>query len=80
MTEIPEHLLKRAQAAREKAAGGDASSTGGASDRIPDQLLDRTKAAGSGVAVADKPAAVATAAGLSATATPEPAALVRSSN
>jgi len=62
MTEIPEHLLKRAQAAREKAAGGDASSTGGASDRIPDQLLDRTKAAGSGVAVADKPAAVATAA------------------
>ena len=52
MTEIPEHLLKRAQAAREKAAGsagGDAAS--GGDDRIPDALLDRTKAASSGAAV-----------------------------
>ena len=62
MTEIPEHLLKRAQAAREKAAGGDAAGAAGGSDRISDQLLDRTKAAGAGVAVADKPTAVVTAA------------------
>ena len=62
MTEIPEHLLKRAQAAREKAAGGDATGGDAGSDRIPDQLLDRTKAAGSGVAVADRPTAVVAAA------------------
>jgi hypothetical protein len=62
MTEIPEHLLKRAQAAREKAAGGDAAGGDAGVDRIPDQLLDRTKAAGSGVAVADKPTAVVAAA------------------
>ena len=62
MTEIPEHLLKRAQAAREKAAGGDSAGAAGGSDRISDQLLDRTKAAGAGVAVADKPTAVVTAA------------------
>ena len=39
MTEIPEHLLKRAQAAREKAAAesGAAASSGDASDtRIPE--------------------------------------------
>lgn len=51
MTEIPEHLLKRAQAAREKAAGGAASSGDAGSDRIPDQLLDRTKAASDGSSV-----------------------------
>jgi hypothetical protein len=62
MTEIPEHLLKRAQAAREKAAGGGATGAAGGGDRISDQLLDRTKAAGAGVAVADKPTAVVTAA------------------
>jgi hypothetical protein len=62
MQEIPEHLLKRAQAAREKAAGGDAAGGDAGGDRIPDQLLDRTKAAGSGVAVADKPTAVVAAA------------------
>ena len=62
MTEIPEHLLKRAQAAREKAAGGDAAGGDAGGDRIPDQVLDRTKAAGSGVAVADKPPAVVAAA------------------
>ena len=50
MTEIPEHLLKRAQAAREKAAGGGSAPSGGG-DRIPDQLLDRTKAADSGAGV-----------------------------
>ena len=57
MTEIPEHLLKRAQAAREKAAGGDAGggdATGG--DRIPDAMLDRTKAASAAAVVAAAPA------------------------
>jgi len=64
MTEIPEHLLKRAQAAREKAAAeSDAPADAGAGDsRIPDHLLERSKAArasGDGaVAVADKAAAV----------------------
>ncbi|MEI6497480.1 MAG: menaquinol-cytochrome c reductase cytochrome b subunit [Actinomycetota bacterium] len=57
MTEIPEHLLKRAQAAREKAAaaGGsdaaaEASSASGseaaaADSRIPAHLLERSKSA-----------------------------------
>ena len=59
MTEIPEHLLKRAQAAREKAAGGGAAAGSSGGDRIPDQLLDRTKAASDGGAavVASAPAA-----------------------
>ena len=44
MTEIPEHLLKRAQAAREKAAAeSDAPADAGAGDaRIPDHLLERS--------------------------------------
>ena len=74
MTEIPEHLLKRAQAAREKAAaesGGGESAGGdaGADPRIPAHLLERSRAAkaktegdGGGVAVADKVAAVVAAA------------------
>lgn len=52
MTEIPEHLLKRAQAAREKAeadkgaAGGEsAASESGAESRIPAHLLERSRAA-----------------------------------
>jgi hypothetical protein len=60
MTEIPEHLLKRAQAAREKAAddatpaapaaGGDAVAASGESEaatdpRIPAHLLERSRAA-----------------------------------
>jgi hypothetical protein len=69
MTEIPEHLLKRAQAAREKAAadaGAGASTEGDASgdSRIPAHLLERSKAAkaGGSVAVAEKPSgAVVTA-------------------
>ena len=56
MTEIPEHLLKRAQAAREKAAAeSGAAADAGASDaasasepaadpRIPAHLLERSKA------------------------------------
>ncbi|MEY3681032.1 MAG: menaquinol-cytochrome c reductase cytochrome b subunit [Ilumatobacteraceae bacterium] len=73
MTEIPEHLLKRAQAAREKAAseqgGGAAADSGAASDpRIPAHLLERSRAAkaksdgdGGAVAVADKVASVVAA-------------------
>jgi hypothetical protein len=68
MTEIPEHLLKRAQAAREKAAATSneptSESDAAATDpRIPQHLLDRSKAARTGgttgsVAVADRPTAV----------------------
>jgi len=74
MTEIPEHLLKRAQAAREKAAAssGDTEATSGgesaggeaADPRIPAHLLERSKArkaqaeGGGGVAVQEKVAAV----------------------
>ena len=48
MTEIPEHLLKRAQAAREKAAAEAGASTEGEASgdsRIPAHLLERSKAA-----------------------------------
>ncbi len=56
MTEIPEHLLKRAQEAREKAAasepaaepaasGGDAASEPASDSRIPAHLLERSRAA-----------------------------------
>jgi len=52
MTEIPEHLLKRAQAAREKSAAEEpaaepAADAGAAQtdSRIPAHLLERTKAA-----------------------------------
>lgn len=69
MTEIPEHLLKRAQAARDKAAAeAGAPAEAAASDsRIPEHLLERSKAAraagdGGAVAVADKATAVVTAA------------------
>jgi menaquinol-cytochrome c reductase cytochrome b/c subunit len=77
MTEIPEHLLKRAQAAKEKAAGssGDAGADAGAAasqSRIPDHLLERSRAAkagggaqesaGGGVAVADAPGGLIAAA------------------
>ena len=60
MTEIPEHLLKRAQAAREKAAAEAGASTEGTASgdsRIPAHLLERSKAAkaGGSVAVAEKP-------------------------
>ena len=57
MTDVPDHLLKRAQAAKEKAAakkaGGEAaagapsegSASGDAESRIPASLLERSKAA-----------------------------------
>jgi len=62
MTEIPEHLRKRAEAAKAKAQGaadapaGDAAPAGGApagDDKIPSHLLDR------GTAAADQPAPAA---------------------
>jgi menaquinol-cytochrome c reductase cytochrome b/c subunit len=82
MTEIPEHLLKRAQAARDKAAEEAAPAAAApnaeapASDpRIPAHLLERSRsaksktdsdAAGGGVAVLDKVAAVVAAPAASA--------------
>ena len=60
MTEIPEHLLKRAQAARDKAASEtgaqDSAGASPADSRIPEALLNRSKAAkeGGGVAVAER--------------------------
>jgi menaquinol-cytochrome c reductase cytochrome b/c subunit len=71
MTEVPEHLLKRAQAARERSGGEAADATpevSGSSDdapKIPDHLLERSKSArdqavgGGGTAVATAPAAEA---------------------
>lgn len=75
MTEIPEHLLKRAQAARDKAAAEQGAADSGATDagaadpRIPAHLLERSRAAkaksegdGGAVAVAEKVASVVAAA------------------
>ena len=77
MTEIPEHLLKRAQAARDNAAvAPEAAAPAPADSRIPEALLQRSKAAkaakaggvddapatGGGVAVADKVGALVAAA------------------
>src|SRR6476659_895935 len=74
MTEIPEHLLKRAQAAREKAAAetpAEAPAAAAPSDpRIPAHLLERSKAAraksegdggGGAVAVQERVASVVAA-------------------
>jgi menaquinol-cytochrome c reductase cytochrome b/c subunit len=63
MTEIPEHLLKRAQAARDKtvadtpAAAEPAAGASPAESRIPEALLQRSKAAKAARAGADAPAA-----------------------
>jgi hypothetical protein len=75
MTEIPEHLLKRAQAARDKSAAEASAAAPAASDapaadpRIPAHLLERSKAAkakvdgdGGAVAVAEKVGALVAAA------------------
>ena len=78
MTEIPEHLLKRAQAAREKAAdeapaAAPAADAGASDPRIPAHLLERSKArkaqgdadggaGGGAVAVQEKVASVVGAA------------------
>src|SRR5688500_7465873 len=73
MTEIPEHLLKRAQAARAKAAGsgsGDAGGDGGGDaggaddgEKIPARLLTGEAGGGGGTATATvaRPAAPAAA-------------------
>jgi hypothetical protein len=64
MTEVPEHLLKRAQAAKEKAAAqatestpaaeapAEAASEGATDSRIPAHLLERSKSAKSKQAAA----------------------------
>ena len=66
MTEIPEHLLKRAQAARDKSAAeapaaaepAAAEPAAAASDsRIPEHLLQRSKAAKAAKEGGDEPAA-----------------------
>ncbi len=73
MTELPEHLRKRAEAARAKAAEGSAApadapaaeapAPGGGDSRIPAHLLERSRSARSnkdgGGAVATAPAAAA---------------------
>ena len=85
MTEIPEHLRKRAEAARAKAAASasepaDAGADAPADDadsRIPSHLLERAKAArakASGTTTADPSEAVAPAAGGTAIATAAPPA------
>jgi menaquinol-cytochrome c reductase cytochrome b/c subunit len=69
MTEIPEHLLKRAQAARAKSAGGSASGEAGAEagaaddgEKIPARLLTGESGGGGGTATATvaRPAAPTT--------------------
>ena len=84
MTEIPEHLLKRAQEAKAKKAadepaadtGGDAAAESPSDSRIPEHLLQRSKAAkASKSGGADEPAAggavaVADAPGAVVTAAP----------
>ena len=75
MTEIPEHLLKRAQAARDKSAAEAGAAAAASSDapaadpRIPAHLLERSKAAkakvdgdSGAVAVAEKVGALVAAA------------------
>lgn len=66
MTEIPEHLLKRAQAAREKAAasegaaeaasGTEAAAAAPSDPRIPAHLLERSRAAKAKAEGSDAPA------------------------
>lgn len=88
MTEIPEHLLKRAQAAREKAAepappepaaesAPDTAAESAAASRIPEHLLQRSKAAKASKAGGDEAAgggAVAVAEKVGAVVAAAPAA------
>jgi menaquinol-cytochrome c reductase cytochrome b/c subunit len=63
MTEIPEHLLKRAQAAREKSAepaaetAAEPAAAPAGDSRIPEALLKRSQAAKASKAGGDAPAA-----------------------
>jgi menaquinol-cytochrome c reductase cytochrome b/c subunit len=63
MTEIPEHLLKRAQAAREKSAesapepAAEPAAAPAGDSRIPEALLKRSQAAKASKAGGDTPAA-----------------------
>ncbi|KRO43101.1 MAG: hypothetical protein ABR58_02620 [Acidimicrobium sp. BACL19 MAG-120924-bin39] len=67
MTEIPEHLLKRAKAAREKTEDTGAPAASEGASRIPEELLQRSKAArAGGVAVKDAPSALVVAAPVAA--------------
>ena len=71
MAEIPEHLLKRAQEAKERAASaGDSSPTEAptAESKIPDELLERTAAAGS------RPSTIATKESATEVTSPQPPA------
>ena len=73
MAEIPEHLLKRAQEARDRLQGGDESAATATEDKsetkIPEHLLERT------VAAKDRePAAVAAAAAPGSGSAPLPPA------
>ena len=71
MAEIPEHLLKRAQEAKARAAsGGDSSPSEAptAESKIPDELLERTAAAGS------RPSTVATKEAATEVTSPQPPA------
>ena len=71
MAEIPEHLLKRAQEAKERAASGGESSPSEAptaESKIPDELLERTAAAGS------RPSTVATKEAATEVTSPQPPA------
>lgn len=84
MTEIPEHLLKRAQAAKDKASSKEAESApaaaeaaaapaGGGDSRIPAHLLQRAQSRKAGAGAADAGAAATTpaaAAGGGAVAAP----------
>ena len=67
MTEIPEHLLKRAKAAREKTEDTGAPAASEGASRSPEELLQRSKAArAGGVAVKDAPSALVVAAPVAA--------------
>jgi hypothetical protein len=88
MTEVPEHLLKRAQQAKEKAAAkpaadepeaadapaADAAAEGSGDSRIPAHLLQRSKAAKARKAGGGEPAAEESGGGGTAVATKERAA------
>jgi len=83
MTEVPEHLLKRAQAAREKSAakpddaGGDDAAASEGESKIPAHLLERSKAAKAakaGDAPADSGPVETTGGGAVATLAPPPGA------